>query len=212
MSIDNFNYLNQSHYRDASRIIISCEGAQTEPNYFKHFQRVSRKLNLTIVEHSTDNPTLSAPKWVLARAIEHVEKIELNDDDEVYLVMDVDHYEENDFRELYKICKEKKWHLILSNPCFEVWPYMHFKDTFPSDKMKPQKMKYILSTIIPGGYHPEKILPYTEKALIIAAQLEKDPNHFFPAENTTRINLVVKSLIERIEKINYHKLTNSKKG
>jgi hypothetical protein len=211
MPIDNLHYLNRSLYRDAARIIIACEGALTEPNYFKHFQSVSRKLRLTIVEDDTDNPTLSAPKWVLARAVEHVEKVGLNENDEVYLVMDVDHYEENEFRELHKICKEKKWHLILSNPCFEVWPYMHFKDTFPSNKLKPQHLKYMLSTLIRGGYHPEKILPYTEKALKNAAQLEKNPNHFFPAENTTRINLLVHKLIEFMGINNYNKLTTTKK-
>jgi hypothetical protein len=211
MNIDNLTYVKRAPYRDASRIVIACEGALTEPNYFKHFEAASPKLTVTIAGKDAENPTLSAPKWVLARAEAHAEKVGLAEIDEVYLVMDVDHHEENDFRELHEICKKKNWMLVLSNPCFEVWPYMHFKEALPDARLKPQRLKYILSQLIQGGYHPEKILPYTERAIKNAVLLEKDADHFFPAENTTKVYVLVNRLISIMGKTYFQKLIQSKK-
>jgi len=212
MNIENLSYVKHPPYRDASRIVIACEGALTEPNYFKHFEAASPKLTVTIAGKDTDNPTLSAPKWVLARAEAHAEKVGLAEIDEVYLVMDVDHHKENVFRELYEICKAKNWQLVLSNPCFEVWLYIHFKKKLPNIRMKPQELKHILPTIIEGGYQPEKILPYTKKALKNAASLEKNANYFFPADNTTKVYMLVNRLIKIMGENYFQKLISDKKG
>lgn len=75
-------------------------------------------------EYEKDPP--SSPQHVLRRALEYAEKVDLNDEDSVWLVMDVDRWGGKALNEVHDECSRRQnWHIVLSNPCFEVWLLYH---------------------------------------------------------------------------------------
>jgi len=123
----------QDLVRDYKLFAISCEGSKREHDYFQIFEHLSRKIKVDIIEDKVNETELlesleskSAPRWVLERAIKYIEQEGLNDDDDLWLVMDVDKWEREQFYEIFKFCKgHPNYHVVLSNPCFEVWLYFH---------------------------------------------------------------------------------------
>ena len=121
--------------RDYKLFAIACEGGKREPGYFNVFQHLSRKIKVDVIEnYVTDDEmfkryeTNSAPKWVLDRAVRYIEKNDLKDEDDLWFVIDKDRWTEAQIRELGSYCdKYPNWHLVISNPCFEIWLYFHKK-------------------------------------------------------------------------------------
>jgi RloB-like protein len=119
--------------RDYKLFAIACEGAEREPMYFKLFGQLSSRIKVDIIEEasgdetSTNKVNRSSPRWVLDRAASYVEKHGLIEEDELWLVIDVDRWG-NILQEIASHCDaQTNWHLALSNPCFEVWLYFHLK-------------------------------------------------------------------------------------
>src|ERR1700748_2604146 len=117
--------------RDYKLFAIACEGGKREPEYFKVFRFLSKKIAVDVIEEIVNedealsiNPNKSAPKWVLNRALRYIEKEGLSDEDELWFVMDVDRWKVDQLREIANYCDQySNWHIVLSNPCFEVWLY-----------------------------------------------------------------------------------------
>lgn len=142
--------------RDYKLFAIACEGGKREPEYFKTFEYLSRKIKVDIIEDKvTDEeliPTLvtkSAPKWVLQRVVTYIEQEGLIDEDQLWIVMDVDRWEEEHLREIAMYCEQHpNWHIVLSNPCFEVWLYFHKKSYIKdSDSMACSDFKNEISKL-----------------------------------------------------------------
>jgi len=117
------------HQRDARFFVVATEGAETEPRYFQAIQErelVSRsrvKLHVLPTEGGR-----SAPQHLAHRIDAFLREYTLLPDDEVWLVLDVDLGAGNriaQLSELAALCRQKRWHLAISNPCFEVWLLLH---------------------------------------------------------------------------------------
>ena len=117
------------HQRDARFFVVATEGAETEPRYFQAIQErelVSRsrvKLHVLPTEDGR-----SAPQHLAQRIDAFLREYTLLPDDEVWLVLDVDLGAGNriaQLSELASLCRQKHWHLAISNPCFEVWLLLH---------------------------------------------------------------------------------------
>jgi RloB-like protein len=78
----------QYNQRDARLCVIAVEGAVDEAQYFKSFG--SRRLKVEILKTESDNK--SAPKYVFQRLDEFSAKHDLDDQDMLWLVMDVDRW------------------------------------------------------------------------------------------------------------------------
>src|SRR4030042_359862 len=83
--------------RDYKLFAIACEGGKREPGYFNIFQYLSRKIKVDVIEnYVTDNEMQlkyedkSAPKWVLDRAMKYIEKNDLIDEDDLWILIDRD--------------------------------------------------------------------------------------------------------------------------
>lgn len=209
MNIKDISHVKKRPHRDASRIVISCEGAWTEPNYFEHFREKSRKLTIHLIGKDEDS-SLSAPRYVLDRTVRYIEKLGLSRKDEVYLVIDVDRWNKQTLRDLHKLCQQyPKWFLILSNPCFEVWLYLHRKNTCPDPPLNSQDMKYELSLQMPGGYHPIYYIPYLKTAIKNAESLDQSSNYYFPKPSTTKMHILAKRLLEILGENDFNQLVQS---
>jgi len=193
--------------RDYKLFAIACEGEKREPEYFKLFRFLSKKIAVDIIEDIvsekeaiTLNPNKSAPKWVLDRAIKYIEKEGLNDEDELWFVMDIDRWSLLQIKEIADYCKQfPNWNIILSNPCFEVWLYLHKKSDFNlSTSTSCNDFKNEISTLEKGGYHPLKFIANLPFAVKNAKALDNNKKYYFPSINNSKVYKLGEAILKII--------------
>ena len=188
-------------HRDARLFVIICEGAKREVAYFGFFQQFSRRIKF---EPLPPKKNASAPKHFLTRAQEYVDTVRLNDNDSLWFVSDVDHWGENVLRNISEECKQRKnWHLAVSNPCLEVWLFVHINDIegLPSLHKLPitkrsAPVKQAVDDIIPGGYKVEVFAPRIEEAIQRAKISDTNPDHFIPNLPGTKLYQLAEQMLE----------------
>jgi hypothetical protein len=102
------------------RILIVCEGKETEPNYFKAFPVSSAYVK---------------PIGIGANTLSLVKKSkQLKDDadnegepfDQVWCVFDRDSHSQQDYNEAFSFCREHDIKIAYTNEAFELWYLLHF--------------------------------------------------------------------------------------
>lgn len=117
--------------RSPQIFIVATEGADTERKYFEAFNPAPATsapfASLPIfvrvlppLEHR------SAPPHVLKQLRDFVAEVRLDPRDEVWLVMDVDQWEAHTLAKVCGAARRHRFHVAISNPCFEVWLCQHF--------------------------------------------------------------------------------------
>lgn len=98
--------------------LVVCEG-ETEVDYLSEFAR-----NLRVYVHICKGNGTD-PKSIVNTA-----KRKSKEDgvkyDQIFCLFDRDN-ELSDFIEAISLCRAKKFIPIVSNPCFELWPFLHFQ-------------------------------------------------------------------------------------
>jgi hypothetical protein len=195
--------------REYKLFAISCEGGKREPEYFNVFQYLSSKIKVDVIEnYVTDNEmqlkyeNKSAPKWVLDRAMKYIDKNGLIDEDELWFVIDKDRWSESQIRELAAYCEEfPNWHLVISNPCFEVWLYFHKKDNKSSSKsVSCNEFKEEISRFEKGGYHPYRFVPDFKFAIVNSKKNDSNPKHFMPNDKETKVYQLAEAIVTEVTK------------
>ena len=95
--------------RDYRLFAIACEGSKREKEYFQQLEGISSRVVVEYIEdqeYEKDPP--SSPQHVLRRAIEYAESNALNDEDSVWLVMDVDRWGGKALNEVNEECKQRQ--------------------------------------------------------------------------------------------------------
>jgi hypothetical protein len=155
-------------------IIISCEGTNTEPEYFEAIKEklkdnISSLIEIELVPKPSN---ASEPKDVLDNLQAFVDKYDFNKGhDSLWLVCDREKVVDRKtgkrgLLEVIPLCKEKGYSIALSNPLFEFWLLLHVVDIktynndtlFDNEKITTRK-RYIdkeLSSILDGGYKKKK--------------------------------------------------------
>jgi hypothetical protein len=204
--------------RDYKLFAIACEGGKREPGYFNVFQHLSRKIKVDVIEnYVTDEEmfrkfeTNSAPRWVLDRAMRYIEKNDLKDEDDLWFVIDRDRWTDSQIRELASFCeKYPNWHIVISNPCFEVWLYFHKKaDIESSTSVSCNNFKKEISNLERGGYHPLKFIPDFPKATINAKANDSDKKHFMPKTKETKVYLLAEAIMAKVNKSDITEFINT---
>jgi hypothetical protein len=205
--------------RDYKLFAIACEGGKREPGYFSVFKYASGRVSVDIIEDIISNHEMkskhelkSAPRWVLDRAVKYIEKEGLSEEDDLWFVMDKDNWSELQLREIERYCKERpNWHLVLSNPCFEVWLYFHKRKDFKKSAAKKcDEFKFEISTFQKEGYHPFTFVPQLMNAITNAKAADSDANHFMPALKETKVYQLGESLMKFIGKNDFDDFVNRK--
>lgn len=120
------------------RILILCEGAETEPNYFKaikHDLHLKNKLKALRIEISDTRKT--SPKQLVEEAKNYKETAnsERNPYEEIWIVFDKDGYTKHP--ETFDQAQTNEFNVAFSSPSFELWYLLHFEFTgrpFENDK------------------------------------------------------------------------------
>jgi hypothetical protein len=159
------------------RILILCEGTETEPNYFNSLRadklRNKHSSGLRIIVHETK---INTAKELIDEAIRlmKIARREDNEYDEVWVVFDKDGYTKHP--ESFDRAKAKKISVAFSSPCFELWYYLHFKYSAAPVKDGDAMCKRLKEHI--NGYQKSEdyyntLSPLTEKAIVHGNQIIK---------------------------------------
>jgi hypothetical protein len=109
-------------------ILIVSEGKETEPRYFEELKTRNREVVTVIISKGRDGQT--NPKRVLKRLKQEVRnRASWDSRDQAWLVVDTDQWTEAERQEIeLAVSKDSQIHLAASNPCFELWLLLHFRD------------------------------------------------------------------------------------
>lgn len=115
-----------------TRHLVVSEGKETENRYFEGVRAALGAANerkVAIVVKGTSKHTLD----LLDFAVEH-RRYAPETFDHVWLVYDKDDFPASDFDAMERKCDElsdgsRTFHALWSNPCFELWPLLHFRYT-----------------------------------------------------------------------------------
>ncbi len=120
-------------FRDPKPImLIVCEGARTEPEYFNGFARACRnpRVQVKIAREHGVPATLVAIAKEYKRRAETDAKRQRDENlayDSVWCVFDVDDHP--NVPNAKQTARDNDIELAISNPCFELWLLLHFRDS-----------------------------------------------------------------------------------
>ena len=115
-----------------TRHLVVTEGKETEPRYFEGVRAAlcaANERKVAVIVKGTGKHTLD----LLDFAVEHC-RYAPETFDHVWLVYDKDDFPASDFDAMERKCTElsdgsRTFHALRSNPCFELWPLLHFRYT-----------------------------------------------------------------------------------
>lgn len=114
--------------KTARLIVIASEGKETEKIYFNAVKNsiCAGNVHMEVLERdSTD----SSPDKVYTQLKQFQETYQLDDDDELWMVIDRDGWKPHTLAEIARLCNQSRFlHFAMSSPCFELWLLLHFED------------------------------------------------------------------------------------
>lgn len=121
---------NRPKRKPYKKVLIVCEGKETEPNYFNNFKSQLRN-SLINIECVHDDHT--DPVGIVNDAINRIEtserekdKIDIENGDSVWCVFDSDGNTPQQLTEAKALADIHGIQIAFSNPCFEIWFLLHF--------------------------------------------------------------------------------------
>jgi hypothetical protein len=204
----------RSGIRDPKLIIIAAEGTRTERAYFEDMASPRYFYNPRIhVEVLEREETRSAPEDVLEALDTFYGQYKLKDSDELWIVLDTDHWGDSKLAEVATQCHQKGYYMAVSNPCFELWLLLHLRalQTYPPEILvelqenrktgERSRLDKELVTLL-GEYNKtapktEHFLPHVTKAIEHARSLDTYPEHRWPHSLGSRVYLLAERIIER---------------
>jgi len=155
------NFVREMGERRYKRLfVIATEGEKTEPQYFSLFNDRQAIVKIMCLNRQKGSAPLRVKKSMEDYLI--AKKMDFRPDDEAWLVVDKDNWQDDHLRQLYEWANQKSnYGLALSNPCFEYWILLHFEDAkgVSSSKDCRKKLQQYLPNYdkgIPSG----KFTPY----------------------------------------------------
>ena len=148
--------------------LIVTEGTKTEPTYFGN---IKRKYQIPLEIRHSHNST--APDQIVQYAITLKDTtLKQHKFKHVFVVFDRDDHKS--YSQACKLCEEKKFTAITSNPCFELWLLLHFEQV-SSPIEKAEEAKQRLQKYIPGYIDktPNDLFDLTENSLEDACKLSR---------------------------------------
>ncbi|MEH2350880.1 MAG: RloB family protein [Nostoc sp.] len=173
------------------RFLIVCEGAKTEPNYFRSF-RVPKNVAEIDVLGLGQNPSK------LVQSAKELKK--QGEYDQVWCVFDRDSWTTEDFNNAIKNAKDQGFEVAYSNEAFELWYVLHFE--FLNTGIPRNDYLKKLTSLFGRTYQKNSETIYDElfekQAIAIknAENLLKQYNPHIPDKDnpSTTVHLLVKEL------------------
>ena len=126
----------QNTRKPNSRFFILCEGAKTEPNYFRDLLR-----HLTYPGHLVEIILIDTNKNTCRELVKEGKKVRESKRDDVWVVVDKDGYTKHP--EAFDMAVANKINIAFSSISFEVWILCHFEFTTKQFGKSEEVIKYI---------------------------------------------------------------------
>ncbi len=187
------------HTRDARLCIVATEGTHTEKQYLEGLFG-SPKLKVQVLGAGSES--LSAPEHVLARLSLFNDEYDLDNEDERWLMLDVDRWPVHTLHEVCQEAQQRGFRLAISNPCFELWLWLHLADADHADTNGKQFKNHLRRAL--GSYNPSRLdLSYYTPERIGAAierakALSQDNDQRWPDCPGTHVYKLVESLLPHL--------------
>jgi hypothetical protein len=207
----------QEKVRDYSLFAIATEGSVREPEYFLPFDGIERiKVDIIEPEPAEEDAQLensgSSPSQVLKRVRDYIDKYQLSSEngDSLWCVIDKDRWPQEQIEELHTFCAQKgNWHLVISNPCIEIWLLYHkMSDLSGLGITEAKDAKRALGEI-DGGYYYIKYLPLMLDAIKNASRADSMPEGWMPGLLETKVYYLCRALYERMGKVRFERFVAS---
>ena len=213
------NYSRHEATRDSRLIVIAAEGERTEKIYFEALRAYSRnsRVHIKILERDAENRHNSAPEYVLGQLTQYKTEHALEQDDELWLVIDRDDWKPTALRVVAQKCvQDEAFHMALSNPCFELWLLLHLEDmasVSDEEKARIKKnsregtndsyLKREMRRLMGGSYNASRynafvLVPHVHDAIRRAEILDVDKQARWPQELGTRVYLLAQSILKKM--------------
>ena len=142
------------------RLLVVCEGAKTEPSYIRGLERWLRNVSLEVDIYKEHGVPRSLVDWACDRKKEAEREAKRQGDaflgyDEVWCVYDVDEHPQ--LPDAQQKARAHGVELAISNPCFELWLLLHFRES-PGSQTR-HGMRKLLRRYIPSF---EKIVQFEQ--------------------------------------------------
>lgn len=131
------------------RILIVCEGKETEPNYFNSFPKMD---NVSVVTAGGKG----SPSQVVKKALELRDNAKQSPYDAVWAVFDKDNF--TDFKTAIGTAHKEKIGCAWSNEAFELWFVYHFEN--PTSAITRDKYKKKIEAHVKQGADALKLSQY----------------------------------------------------
>lgn len=208
MILTNRLFKRQPPSREAKSLYIFCEGAKREYQYFVYFRGIDSRIKVEVNKLSPADDNSPNGLYNLAENSFNgaKPKFQLQENDEVWIVLDTDpdksNSREEQINQIKKKCKEKdNWFAVESNPCFEVWLFFHKNDKsegFESDDVcKSWKKK--VDEIYIGGFDSRKHPIFIEEASINSERNFRADGSGRPSKGSSEVHLLAKSMFSVIK-------------
>ena len=199
--------------RSARLVVIASEGRCTESIYFSAVKDKLRAPNVHVEILSRD-ANESSPESVHAQITDFIRQYNIEDDDELWLVIDRDRWHERMLSQVAQLCAQNP-HLnfCMSNPCFELWLLLHLEDVRKYDEHTTasltankknkagvpglkKRMRDLLGSYSESSYEVSRLLPNVPLAMEIARELDVNPADRWPQTVGTRVYQLMESITE----------------
>lgn len=205
-------------FRDARLIVIASEGKDTERIYFTALAKeyTNPRVHVHILERSENEQNNSSPEHVLKQLNDYKSQYKLEADDELWLVVDKDQWEDKMLSRVATECAlEVSMHMALSNPCFELWLLLHLEDAASltpeehtlwmenrrksknADPYLKVRLRQKMGTYHESSYDALTLIAHIEDAIERARALDKTPTDRWPQTLGTRVYLLAESVMNR---------------
>ena len=178
------------------RFLIVCEGAKTEPNYFKKFRVPTKVID---VEGVGENPSRLVQSAINLKT----EAVEADEEyDQVWCVFDRDDWPPQDFNSAIYKAESHNLKVAYSNEAFELWYVLHFE--FLNTGIPRSDYIKKLTKLLGKKYQKNSDTIYDElqnrqeTAITNAKKLLASYNVSNPGQDnpSTTVHLLVKELIQ----------------
>ncbi|MCP5518448.1 MAG: RloB domain-containing protein [Verrucomicrobiales bacterium] len=182
-------------FRDPKKFfIIATEGECTEDIYFTALKPPrDAAIQLKVLPTRKGR---SHPRQVLERLKNYDRDAGSSAQDELWLVVDKDAWTEIDLDDVARALNGMpRYHLALSNPCFELWLVLHRRDS--SGKSCAQLQAILedeLGAYRKNGYDAEKLKPGIEDAITRARRIDTPAQEPWPRADGTQVYRLVQKL------------------
>lgn len=204
-----FNRKRKSGVRDSRLIVVATEGEKTEKAYFDNFlSSPDSRISIHVLPNIDSQ---SAPLKVIELLNEFKSEYRLRNDDELWLVIDVDEWQEQALSEVARLSVQKDYHLAVSNPCFELWLLLHrvniseYSEERCEELLENRRVSSSRNCIeqalldICGEYNKanlktEHFVPYVDYAISQAENLDANDNGRWPSGLGSHVYLLAQSI------------------